>query len=65
MMHSGTSGHSCDIFAHLHERPRLLAELVIVLELDSDGLVAVQACQLHIGGVTHVEGAEEVRRSDT
>jgi len=28
---------------NLHEGPRLLAELVVVFELDSDGLVAVQA----------------------
>lgn len=33
-----------DFVAHLHECPRLLTELVIVLELDSDGLVTVQAC---------------------
>ncbi len=33
-----------DSVAHLHKCPRLLAELVIVFELDSDGLVTVQAC---------------------
>lgn len=50
--------------AHLHECPRFLAELVIVFELDGDGLVTVQARELHICGVTHEEGAEEVCRSD-
>jgi len=52
-------------FAHLHERPRLFAELVIVFELNSDDLVTIQTCQLHVGGVTHVKRAEEVCRSDT
>lgn len=54
-----------DFVAHLHECPRLLAELVVVLELNSDGLVTVQACELHVCGVAHEEGAEEVCRSDT
>lgn len=50
---------------HLHKSSRLLAELVVMFELDSDGLVTVQACQLHICGVAHEEGAVEVCRSDT
>ena len=49
---------------HLHEGARLLAELVVVAELHGDGLVTVQASQLHVGSVAHVERAEEVCRSD-
>ena len=45
---------------HLHQSARVLAELVVVPELHGDGLVAVEAGQLHVCGVAHVEGAEEV-----
>lgn len=50
---------------HLHQSPRLLAQLVVVLELHGDGFVAVQARQLHVRGVAHKEGAEEIRGSDS
>lgn len=50
--------------AHLHQSPRLLAQLVVVLELHRDGFVAVQPRQLHVRGVAHEEGAEEIRGPD-
>lgn len=50
---------------HLHQSPRLLAQLVVVLELNSDGFVTVQARQLHVCGVAHEEGAKEICGSDT
>lgn len=49
----------------LEESATVFAELVIVLELHCDGLVAVQAGKLHVGGVAHIEGAKEVGGSDT
>ena len=42
----------------------LLGELVVVLDLAGQGHVAVEGGQLHVGGVCHVERAEEVSRSD-
>lgn len=45
---------------HLHQGAGLFIEFVVVSELHSDGLVAVEAGQLHVCGVAHVEGAKEV-----
>lgn len=50
--------------SYLHESACLLTELVVMFELNSNGLVTVQACQLHICGVTHEEGAIEICCSD-
>lgn len=62
--HPNTGERPPDTPTHLHQSPRLLAQLVVVLELHGDGFVAVQARQLHVGGVAHEEGAQEVCGSD-
>lgn len=49
---------------YLDERPRLLVERVVVLQLHCHGLVAVQRRHLHICGVVHVDGAKEVCGSE-
>lgn len=53
------------VSTHLHQSACLLAQLVVVLELHGDGLVAVQARQLHVCGVVHEEGAQEICGPDT
>ena len=55
----------CQVCVYLHEGSVLLAERVIVLELHGNGLVTVHDCHLDISGVVHVDGAEEVCRSET
>lgn len=50
--------------ANLNEGAIVLAELVVVFDLDGHALVAVQSRQLDVRRILHVEVAEEVRRPD-
>lgn len=49
--------------SRLNEDSLLLGQFVVVLDFDGDRLVAVDARQLHVGRVRHVEVAVEVRGS--
>lgn len=50
---------------HLDQGPAVLAQLVVVLELHSHCLVAVDGRHLHVGRVVHDDPTEEVSGSET
>lgn len=61
---TGKAGSPREEEEYLDEGSRLLAQSVVVLQLHRHRLVAVQRRHLHVCGVVHVDGAEEVRRSE-
>ena len=61
---SPPASHAGVQHGRLHVSSFSLVQLIVVSDLDADGLVTHDARQLDVGGVRHVEVAVKVNRSD-